>query len=490
MNRFDRRARVNVTVIVGVAAAMLLVRFERAHGSSNVSPAPTPVQMSQPRTGYAPPDYRAIVAQNKPAVVGITSEQEVRVQAQDWAGERGPFDAGTPNNDPFFQFFRSLPIPRDSFRSRALGSGFIISPEGLILTNAHVVRDAKRVDVTLSDRREFKAIVLGSDPITDIAVLKIDARALPTVSLGNSDALQVGDPVLAIGQPYGFEESATAGIVSAKGRTLPGESVVPFIQTDVAVNPGNSGGPLFNAQGKVVGINAQIYSTTGGYQGLSFAIPINMAVGIKDQIVRNGKVEHARLGVEVQTMTPELAHSFKRSQPDGALVARVTPESAAAQAGVKTGDIILALNGRPIEEAGDLSAMVGEATPGDRVQLQVWHDGQSHQLSATLQNSASQGDRMVKDVSSDGAPPRLGLDARALTPEERRQAGITTGLLVTEASGHAADAGIEAGDIIMSVDGVRVASDAQMRSMMAHHNQVALLVQRGDERMYLSVPLG
>lgn len=288
---------------------------------------PTP---QPPLPGGATPNYRAIVQREGPAVVGVTVAGLHKATGNEFTLDP---------NDPFFQFFRGLPgfqwrlpgqgQPRN-LPFRSLGSGFIISSDGLILTNAHVVRDAKEVIVKLSDRREFRAKVLGSDATTDIAVLRIDVKNLPVVRLGNSQQLQVGDPVLAIGSPFGFEQTATQGIVSAKGRSLPGDSSVPFIQTDAAVNPGNSGGPLFDGTGAVVGINAQIYSETGGYQGLAFAIPIEVALKVKDQIVATGHASHARLGVTVQDLNQGLAESFGLSRPDGALIANVLPDSAAA----------------------------------------------------------------------------------------------------------------------------------------------------------------
>jgi serine protease Do len=451
------------------------------------------VTLTQPLGSRTAPDYRAIVAQNKPAVVGITSESSVSVEPPFGApfGE-GPFMWGVPENDPFFQFFRELPVPRGSLRARSLGSGFIISSDGLILTNAHVVRDAKHVTVKLSDRREFKAKVLGNDPVTDIAVLKIDAHDLPTVRLGNSDDLAVGDYVLAIGQPFGFEESATAGIVSAKGRSLPGDSAVPFIQTDVAVNPGNSGGPLFDSSGAVVGINAQIYSRTGGYEGLSFAIPINVAVNAENQILRNGKVEHARLGIQIQSLTPELAASFKRPDTSGALVASVAPDSAAALAGLKPGDIVLSYNQQPVTDSGDLSAKVATAAPGDSVDLGIWRDGKVLNLRVEL-NAASQNAAAHQNgaESSPSAQGRLGLAARPLTPEEREQAGVSRGLLVQRVSGRAAEAGIRAGDIVLAVDGTPVDSDEALRSELSRHQKsMALLIQRGNQRIFIPVQTG
>ncbi len=275
-------------------------------------------------------------------------------------------------NDPFFRFFRGLPgfgerAPGGEAPFRSQGSGFIISGDGLVLTNAHVVRGAREVNVTLSDRREFNARVLGADATTDVAVLRIDAKGLPVVRLGDAQQLQVGDPVLAIGSPFGFEQTATQGIVSAKGRSLPGDTAVPFIQTDAAVNPGNSGGPLLDANGTVVGINAQIYSQSGGYQGLAFAIPINVALKVKDQIVATGKVAHARLGVNIQDLNQALADSFDMARPEGALVASVVSGSAAARAGLKPGDVVTELNGEPIRRAGDLSSRIGLASPGDTV---------------------------------------------------------------------------------------------------------------------------
>src|SRR5271156_1878487 len=376
------------------------------------------------------PNYRAIVARNQAAVVGITTAGPINTAAPQ------EFSFGDPNGDdnPLGQFFRGRPMPRQHQGvQHAQGSGFLISSDGLVLTNAHVVDGAKEVTVKLSDHREFKAKVLGADKSSDIAVLKIDGHELPTVRIGNSDQLGVGDYVLAIGEPFGLEETATAGIVSAKGRSLPGDGYVPFIQTDAAVNPGNSGGPLFDANGSVVGINAQIYTNSGGYQGVSFAIPINLAVQVKDQIVKTGKVAHARLGVEVQTMDQTLADSFKLKTPNGALVAKVVPDSAAAQAGVKVGDVILKFNGSPIVDAGQLSARVGVATPGDKATLEIWRDGKNIDLSATIGSAASLAS--ADENSGASAPARLGLALRPLNQDERRQAGVPGGLVVEDAEG-------------------------------------------------------
>jgi serine protease Do len=437
------------------------------------------------------PNYRAIVARNQAAVVGITTAGEMKTSGpQDFNFNSGGGGGGPDSGDnPLEQFFRRQPMPRPHQLQHAQGSGFIISSDGLVLTNAHVVDGAKEVTVKLSDHREFKAKVLGADRSSDIAVLKIEARDLPSVHIGNSDQLGVGDYVLAIGEPFGLEETATAGIVSAKGRSLPGDGYVPFIQTDAAVNPGNSGGPLFDANGAVVGINAQIYTNSGGYQGVSFAIPINLAVQVKDQIVKTGKVAHSRLGVEVQTLDQTLADSFKLKSPNGALVAKVTPDSAAAAAGVKAGDVILKFNGTPIVDAGQLSATVGMVAPGDKATLEIWRGGKSLSLTATIGSAAQ--------LASDGAdadpaaPGRLGLAVRPLNPQERRQAGVAEGLVVEDAQGRAAEAGIQPGDVVLSVDGTPVQSVGQLRKMVQEHDkQIALLIQRGENRLFVPVPLG
>ena len=432
------------------------------------------------------PNYRAIVERNQAAVVGITTAGAMDTSAQEF-NFGGPFG---DNDNPLSQFFRGVPRPRNHGIVHAQGSGFLVSSDGIVLTNAHVVDGAKEVTVKLSNHREYKAKVLGADRTSDIAVLKIDAHELPTVQIGDSNQLHVGDYVLAIGEPFGLEETATAGIVSAKGRSLPGDGYVPFIQTDAAVNPGNSGGPLFDANGNVVGINAQIYTNSGGYQGVSFAIPINLAMQVKDQIVKTGKVAHARLGVEVQTLDQSLADSFKMKAPNGALVAKVEPDSAAAQAGLKVGDVILEFNGNPIVDAGQLSARVGAVAPGDKVSLKVWRDGRETTMNATVGSAAPV---EVADAGGASASPqaRLGLSVRPLNPDERQQAGVSGGLIVEDVQGHAAEAGIQPGDVVLSVDGTPVQSVAQLRKMVQEHDkQVALLIQRGSSRLFVPVTLG
>ena len=470
-----------------VAAAT--VAPSTAAAAAVVPAAPVPLM-----AGPAVPNYRAIVKQAGPAVVGVTVEGMHKASAEEFGGLPPGME-----NDPFFQFFRGLPgfgqrgqrggaTPSVPFRGQ--GSGFIISADGLILTNAHVVRGAQDVTVKLSDRREFAAKVLGSDPATDIAVLRIDAKNLPVVRLGDPQQLEVGDPVLAIGSPFGFEQTATQGIVSAKGRSLPGDAVVPFIQTDAAVNPGNSGGPLFDGSGSVVGINAQIYSQSGGFMGLSFAIPIDVALKVKDQIVTTGKASHARLGVTVQELNQTLAQSFGLPRPDGALIANVAPNSAAEKAGLKSGDVIAQVNGQAIGHSGELSSVIGMAAPGEKVKLKVWRDKGWHDIEVRL-GAAEEPGKPIADAGDAAAGGQLGLALRPLTREERQLAKIDQGLVVENASGPAARAGIEPGDVLLAINGRPVQSVEQVKSVLqGKPKSVALLVQRDGEKIFVPVNLG
>jgi serine protease Do len=468
---------------VAVAAAPTAV----APVAATVPVAPIPAQT-------VVPNYRAIFAQAGPAVVGVTVSGTHKASAD--GGAQGGLPPGF-ENDPFFQFFRGLPgmqprgrggPPSQPFRGQ--GSGFIISSDGLILTNAHVVRDAKEVTVKLSDRREYAAKVLGADPVTDVAVLRITAKDLPTVRLGNPKQLEVGDPVLAVGAPFGFEQTATQGIVSAKGRSLPGDSVVPFIQTDAAVNPGNSGGPLFDGSGAVVGINAQIYSQSGGYQGLAFAIPIDVALKIKDQIVATGKAQHGRLGVTVQDVNQSLAESFGMKRPDGALVASVKRDSAAAKAGLKPGDVITEVNGEPIQRSGSLSSVIGMSSPGEKVKLTVWRDRASRVIEARL-GGADEDEKQAADDSGSDKAGELGLALRPLTRDERRQVQGEGGLVVENVSGAAARAGVEPGDLLVAINGRPVSSVDEVKSVLrGKPKSVALLVERDGDRIFVPVNLG
>ncbi|NML16879.1 DegQ family serine endoprotease [Azohydromonas caseinilytica] len=447
------------------------------------------------------PDFSQITERHGPAVVNITVSglRDVANDEEDEDASPRRAPPGTNPGDPFSDFFRrfgppgyAVPGPQAQQPVRGQGSGFIVSADGVILTNAHVVQGAKEVTVKLTDRREFPAKVLGTDPKTDVAVLKIEAKDLPVAPLGSARELRAGEWVAAIGSPFGFENSVTVGVVSAKGRSLPDDGYVPFIQTDVAVNPGNSGGPLFNARGEVVGINSQIYSRTGGYQGLSFAIPIELATKVKDQIVATGKARHARLGVAIQEVNQTLADSFKLDRPEGALVASVDPGGPAAKAGLQVGDVIRKLNGQPIVASGDLPALVGQSNPGEKVTLEVWRHGKREEITAQLGDAAARPPQVAQaDDQAAGRQAKLGLALRPLQPQERRGAGVDGGLVVEDASGPAARAGVQPGDVLMAVNGTPVQNIEQVREVVAKSDKsVALLIQRGDSRIFVPVRIG
>ena len=456
-----------------------------------------------PGVPVALPDFSQITERYGPAVVNIsvTGTTKVRNDSPMAQGDDDDND-DTPSGDPFFEFFKRFQQGQGQGRqggrgnaqempTRGQGSGFIVSPDGIILTNAHVVRDAKEVTVKLTDRREYRAKVLGADPKTDVAVLRIDAKNLPVVTLGKVSDLKVGEWVLAIGSPFGFENTVTAGVVSAKGRSLPDDSAVPFIQTDVAVNPGNSGGPLFNTRGEVVGINSQIYTRSGGYQGVSFAIPIDVAARIKNQLVATGKVEHARLGVAVQEVNQAFADSFKLDKPEGALVSMVEKGGPGDKAGLQSGDVIRSVNGQRIVSSGDLPAMIGLAAPGDSLKLDVWRQGAAKELTARLGSAdekSAKAEAGKKDAASQG---KLGLALRPMQPDEKQEAGVENGLVVQQASGPAALAGVEPGDVLLSINGVPVKNIDQVRATVAKaEKSVALLIQRGDSKIFVPVNLG
>ncbi|HWI15776.1 MAG TPA: DegQ family serine endoprotease [Burkholderiales bacterium] len=445
---------------------------------------PVPVAPSAPAAA-ALPDFTSLVAANGPAVVNITVTQK----AEKTAFEGMP--QGMDPSDPFYQFFRrfGMPAPGNPAPAHGLGSGFIVSPDGLILTNAHVVADASEVTVKLTDKREFRAKVVGVDRPTDVAVIRIDAKDLPTVKLGDSNQVKVGEWVVAIGSPYGFENTVTSGIVSAKARTLPDETYVPFLQTDVAVNPGNSGGPLFNMRGEVVGINSQIYSRSGGYQGLSFAVPIDVAVQVKDQLLKHGTVTRGRLGVTIQDVNQALADSFGLKQPGGALVSAVEKDSPAAKAGIEPGDVITRYGDTAITGSSQLPVVVASTTPGKRVPIEVVRKGKTRTIDVAVGELKS---AKVAAAAIDAATPgKLGVAVRPLAAAERQQLGVKSGLVVEQVSGPAARAGLQPGDVILSLNGTPVTTADQLKGLLAKAGKhVAVLVQREDMKTFVPIDLG
>ena len=500
-------------MVAGVLGGVGATALQHTSSSATAQTAPAVVAqaapvLAAPAPVAALPNFTAITAQAGPAVVNISvrGTRTVGNDDDDEDVEAAPSANRGPQmdpNDPMQQFFQQFgfAVPGQGMqrgRGRQMpqevpmageGSGFIVGADGTILTNAHVVKGAKTVMVKLTDRREFKAKVLGSDPKTDIAVIKIDAKDLPVAKLGDSKAVQQGEWVLAIGSPFGFENSVTAGVVSAKGRALPDDSAVPFIQTDVAVNPGNSGGPLLNTRGEVVGINSQIYSKSGGYQGLSFAIPIDLAVNIKDQIVAHGKVDHARLGVVIQDVNQAFADSFKLPKPEGALVASVEKGGPADKAGLQPGDVITSYNGQAIVSSNDLPAAIATARPGAQADLQVWRQGKQTALQATLGGNTSKGEQVASNDKV--AKGKLGLALRELTPQEKQASGSQAGLLVERSAGPAALAGVQPGDVVLSVNGAEVTGIDELRKQVAQSDtSVALLIQRNGQKIFVPVQMG
>ena len=432
------------------------------------------------------PDFTELVEKQGPTVVNISTTQSVR----------SPLVPQIPNlqeDDPFYEFFRRFipnPAPRE-FQSQSLGSGFIISTDGYILTNAHVVDAADEVTVKLNDKREFKAKVIGSDRRTDVALIKIEASGLPAVRFGDPNRLKVGEWVAAIGSPFGFENSVTAGIVSAKGRSLPQENFVPFIQTDVAVNPGNSGGPLFNLRGEVVGINSQIYSRTGGFMGLSFAIPIDVASDIAQQLRASGKVTRGRIGVVIQPITKELAESFGLSKPAGALVNSVEKGGPADKAGIDSGDVILRFNGKAVNSSEDLPRIVGATRPGTKVAVQVWRNKAARDVQVVV--GELQDDRAARQSRRGGGKPpaamsQYGMALADLSEAQRKELKVDGGALVENTQGPATRAGIRRGDIILAVNNQDVKSVEHFKELMSQFEKgriVALLIRRGTNSLYI-----
>ncbi|MRR50064.1 MAG: DegQ family serine endoprotease [Rhodocyclaceae bacterium] len=443
------------------------------------------------------PDFTEIVEKQGVAVVNISTSQIMRSNR---AVPQFPFD----EDDPAFEFFRRF-MPRQmppgmpqNQETHSLGSGFIVSTDGYILTNAHVVDGADEVVVKFTDKREFKAKVIGADKRTDVALIKIEASGLPTVRLGDPARLKVGEWVIAIGSPFGFDNTVTAGIVSAKGRSLPQENFVPFIQTDVAVNPGNSGGPLFNMKGEVVGINSQIYSRSGGYQGISFAIPIDVAMEVQGQLKVSGKVSRGRIGVVIQEVTKELADSFGLAKPNGALVNSVEKGAPADKAGVEAGDIILRFDGKSVTQSSDLPRMVGGTKPGSKVMIQVWRKGATKDLTLTVAEMADEKapQRFAKRGGKvePGAPNRLGLVLSELSAEQKRDLKLGHGLIVEDVRNGASRGDVRPGDVLLALihKGVQseLTSVEQFNGLLAKLDKSStftLLLRRGDAQVFVTL---
>jgi serine protease Do len=455
-------------------------------GAAHAATQPPAVvaSMAAPAAASSLPDFTALVDRAGVSVVNISTFHK----------GKGDQDLEDSDEDsPYYDFFKRFggapngPGMRPQQPSRGLGSGFIVSPDGYIVTNAHVVDGATEVIVKLTDRREFTAKVVGSDKRTDIALVKIDAKNLPPLDLAAKPAVRRGEWVIAIGSPFGFENSVSAGVVSGVHRALPDGQMVPFIQTDVAVNPGNSGGPLLNAAGQVVGVNSQIYSRSGGYMGLSFAIPVDVAAKVAEQLKATGKVQHGRLGIGIQALDQTLAQSFGLSDSNGALVGQVEKDSPAAKAGFKSGDVIRKIDGVAVVDSTDVTSRVGNTAPGTTLDVEVWRAGKTLELSARI-GTLDDGKVAKADVDGD-AKGKLGVAVRQRTAEEK-QAGANAGVVVEKAGGAAAKAGVQAGDVIVGVGSAPVNSVDELRSAVDKAGKtVALLIERQGRQIYVPVKL-
>lgn len=441
------------------------------------------------------PDFTELVKARGAAVVNISTVQKAP-EPEPFEQERPQIPEGTPFDELFKRFFEGPGgrgfIPRDS---KSLGSGFIISRDGYVLTNHHVVKNADEIIVKMSNRSELEAKLIGSDPRTDVALLKVEASALPMVQIGSSDQLQVGEWVVAIGTPFGFDHSVTAGIVSAKGRSLPGDNYVPFIQTDVAINPGNSGGPLFNMDGEVVGMNSQIVSRSGGYMGLSFAIPMEVAMNVVEQIKQHGKVSRGWLGVHIQDVTRELAESFGMSRPYGAIVAKVVPDSPADKAAFQVGDIIIEYNGKEIETSSELPPLVGVTPINDKANVKIIREGRHKTVKVKIGLLPEQSEMELGELQPSAKPVnRLGMVVTDLNGEQREQFQVNKGGVLVQkvVKGAAMQAGIQRGDVILRLHNHVVRDLAGFDKIVANipvGKSVAILIQRQGRPVFLALKL-
>lgn len=448
------------------------------------------------------PDFTSLVEQASPAVVNISTRQKLPDRAV--AQEQMPDLEGLP---PMLREFLERSMPPGSRppgsgsgkgdrqrEAQSLGSGFIISADGYVLTNNHVIDGADEILVRLSDRSELKAKLVGTDPRTDVALLKIDGKDLPTVKLGNSDKLKVGEWVLAIGSPFGFDHSVTKGIVSAKGRSLPNDTYVPFIQTDVAINPGNSGGPLFNMAGEVVGINSQIFTRSGGFMGLSFAIPIDVALDVSNQLKASGKVNRGWLGVVIQEVNKDLAESFGLDKPAGALVAQVLDDGPAAKGGLQVGDVILSANGQPIVMSADLPHLIGNLKDGSKAELDVIRDGKRQKLTVTVGALPDEGKEM--GLAADGAERnsnRLGVSVADLTAEQMKSLDLKGGVIIKDVQdGPASLIGLQTGDVITHLNNQAISSAKQFTDVakaLPKNRSVSMRVLRQGRATFITFKL-
>jgi serine protease Do len=478
-------SRISVAVIGAALLSGCTTGY--AHPGERIAAADTGTQnasaVAKPRATRLRdlPDITALVESWGPAVVNVSVVKEP--------------DAVTPEQAALEELLRRFGLvpheeePRGPVRGTA--SGFIVSSDGYVLTNAHVVREASVVTIKLTDRRELPAKLIGADLVSDIAVLKIDARNLPVVRFGNPARLKPGQWVVAIGSPFGFENSVTVGVVSGTARSLPGGGYVPFIQTDVAVNPGNSGGPLFNLNGEVVGINSQILSRSGGYMGMSFAVPIDVARDVQQQLIKTGRVIRGRIGVIVQDMNAQLVESFGLDRPRGALVSEVEPGGPAEEAGIKPGDIILEVDKVRIDYSGDLSSLIAGIKPGTAARLAVWRDRGRHEFTVHAGEMNEPAPRIERSVpEADEAVGALGLSLRPLTPEQGVVLRTKARLFVTDVSGAAALAGVQAGDLVLAINGTPVANMRELHEVLTKSGKVAaILIQREDQQFFVPIEL-